>query len=854
MSLLVQRRGGGAPRRRQPAAPHPPRRKLSSPQTRRRRLSVPLILMTALMIALGAAGPAAAAPQEPVMTLTRLQELLTASSTGTVDAIFKTVVKGSMIVDVPCKIEGVVPQASIDNGDLLMFKASGPVIDQAGGIAAGMSGSPIYVVDPDEPSGSPARLVGAVSYGEYFTGNGLGLATPIEHMMTLESDFNVDLLAQRLAQTIDLATPVSGDGATISKIVVAPSTAAARRIEPGPHTAVLRPLSTFQLGGVPAGGPVAAALKKSFAAQGIDLRVGLAAGAAGSDANFAAPLVPGSSVGQLFMRGDVWFGGVGTTTYTTADGKLVGFGHPSTFDGYIRAYLTNANVIGLWNSAMDPHKVVAPGKVRGTITVDSGPGIAGLLGDAAIPADVPFTCTATNSATGKTVTTTSYATQWAADQFKYPYWNVFAMAFYPALYRATGDQQFDGHLTYSLTVQMTDGTHDYTLTRANTWEDSYGYDANYLVLTDLAALFSTLTSDPDGTINPHITGVNLDCTLSPGHNRARIVAVDAPGGVQVGTTTVKVTMYTTGSMVPVTVDVPLTIPAGMPTNGTIYAKAPHTNVESMGDGWYGWTTYSSPDTDPPRTLADLVAALDNAPGNDQLLVAYAPPSDEPGDLWDEGEPWGEDAVVARVPMNRYLSGQAAKGPASISISQESWPAVAGRPLTLKGTIYAEGSDLSNARIKIYSRDVGATADRLLAEVPVVAGPPEEGGEPTFTATVKARHTATFTAVWPGDANYLPSSADTFIEVRAAVRLAARVSSTGVRLTATVTPSDAGGKIAFQALKKSGSGILKQVAVNSKGTASFTWRLKKGTYRVVARFLGSQKNAPASSKPLRVVVR
>ena len=307
-------------------------------------------------------------------------------------------------------IEGIVPQAAADNGDLLMFQASGTIIEQAGGIAAGMSGSPVYVDD------GGAKLVGAVSYGEYFTSNGLGLATPIEHMMTLEDDFAIDPLAARLAKTIDLSGPLVVDGRAVRRVVVAPSTATARGVERTSGAVILRPLSVLQIGGVPAGIDSVTALKTAFARDGVDLRTGLASGAAGSEPEFETPLVPGSSVGELLMRGDVWLGGVGTTTYTTADGKLVAYGHPGMWDGYLTAYLTNADVIGLWNNAEEPHKVVAPGKVRGAITVDSGPGIAGVVGDAAIPDEVPLTCTATNGATGKTVTSTSYATQWAADR------------------------------------------------------------------------------------------------------------------------------------------------------------------------------------------------------------------------------------------------------------------------------------------------------------------------------------------------------------------------------------------------------------------------------------------------------
>ena len=47
-----------------------------------------------------------------------------------------------------------------------------PVMKDIGGIAAGMSGSPLFI----DVGGD--KMIGALSYGDIFTLNGLGLATP----------------------------------------------------------------------------------------------------------------------------------------------------------------------------------------------------------------------------------------------------------------------------------------------------------------------------------------------------------------------------------------------------------------------------------------------------------------------------------------------------------------------------------------------------------------------------------------------------------------------------------------------------------------------------------------------------
>ena len=822
-------------------------------------------LLTALLVGAALAGalcaPASAAPTDPTLSLADLQAKLAASPSGTVDGYFLTAVKGATIASIPCVIEGVVPQAAYDNGDLILFEAGGPVIDQAGGIAAGMSGSPVYVSD-----GGIDKLVGAVSYGEYDTIGGLGLATPIEHMTTLETDFTLDPLLATNTRTVKLTAPVTTSAGTLSRLLLAPTTRAARKLHPGRREAVLRPLSVIQVGGVPAGAPAFKQLQQRLAAKGFDVKAGLAGGAAGYAADFTTPLVPGSSVGELFMRGDSWWGGVGTTTYVTADGKLVAFGHPMMYDGKLSAYLTNADVIGLWASTYEPHKIVAPGAVRGTVTVDSGPGIAGVLD--VLPPEIPFTTTATYVPTGKTVTTTAYVTQWAADQFKWPYWDLNAMSFWPALYQATGDQAFDGHIAYTLTIKLTDGVDEYTVTRHNVWEDSYDYDAPFLVVTELASLFTTLTYDPDGTINAQLESIDLHATLTPGLDRARVVDVEVPGGVQTGLNTVRVTLYRYGSTAPETVDVPLTVPAGVSTQGTVYARAPFTSVESEGDGWYGWWSAYGPNSEPPETLADVVAGLEGL-SNSDLVVAYDPPNNGNDDWWGMGEPWSDKAVTASVSMNgTYMTGEASKSPTDISIWQQSGPAVAGRWVIVGGSV-GDGA-VEGDTVSIFTRDVDQTDETLVETVPLTKDPEDpQSGALVFTAEVPVMKNTTVRAMWGGNADYLVSSASTPIEVRARLGLKASVLSTGVvHLTATVTPSQLGatalpdspfppGQLIGFLRKVSGGGWalmgMKVKAAADGITFTATWRPKAGTYRVRALFAGSDFNGMAMSAMKKVVV-
>jgi hypothetical protein len=80
-----------------------------------------------------------------------------------------TVVQGTKVEPFDVDILGVVPNAG-PTGDLILVRVGGPLIEKTGGIASGMSGSPVYV---DE------QLVGAVSYGFSFSDHRVGFLTPI---------------------------------------------------------------------------------------------------------------------------------------------------------------------------------------------------------------------------------------------------------------------------------------------------------------------------------------------------------------------------------------------------------------------------------------------------------------------------------------------------------------------------------------------------------------------------------------------------------------------------------------------------------------------------------------------------
>ena len=410
------------------------------------------------LLALGAA-QASAAPQEPTLGLARLQELLAGSPAG-VPGYFKTVLKGDVITEIPCAVLGVVPGARGDGGDLIMFQASGPDIDAIGGIAHGMSGSPVYVQD-----GGQWMVIGAVSYGDVFTSGGLGLATPVEDMMTMETDYPA------LGVTVTLAAPLVTSNGPVTGVRFAE---AAKPFRTATSTRTFRPLATLSVSGLPKDSYVYRELEKRMSAAGVTLVAGLAGGGAEAG-SFETALVPGASVGALVTRGSVAYGGIGTVTYTTADAKVAAFGHPFgpiTFtypagDGTSAYYLTNADVIAMWGSSYDPYKVAVPGAVRGTVSLDSPVGILGTIG--APPAEAVFTSSASTNG-GPERTSVVDVTQACADEPLNTY--LMASLTYPGIYQSAGDGAFSGTLDYTLDIVVSDSTPDYTIHRESVWDST----------------------------------------------------------------------------------------------------------------------------------------------------------------------------------------------------------------------------------------------------------------------------------------------------------------------------------------------------------------------------------------------
>jgi hypothetical protein len=254
----------------------------------------------AAVAALGTAAPAAPvrSAQGPAVVPVSAMKV---GMTGT----GRTVLVGTHVSEFQVRVLGILHNAG-PAGDLVLFRASGPALQSAGGLAAGMSGSPIYL---------GGRLAGAFSYSFQASDPFIGLFTPIEYMLR-------DLpgtAAVPTNRTVAIAPMRTGDQ-VIRHITVMASRRTVARTAPGTLVAVPAATPLF-LSGLDE--TAQASLAQVLEPMGVEPMAG------GSSAVLppSTVLEPGSAIGVALLRGDIGAYAIGTLTYRDGN-RLVAFGHP----------------------------------------------------------------------------------------------------------------------------------------------------------------------------------------------------------------------------------------------------------------------------------------------------------------------------------------------------------------------------------------------------------------------------------------------------------------------------------------------------------------------------------------------
>lgn len=279
----------------------------------------------------------------PIMPITDLRPGM--------QGIGKTVIQGDTIEEFDVEVVGV--QGSEANGYAILVKCSGDLIERTGGVAHGMSGSPVYI---------DGRLVGAVAFGKQFDDHHYCYLTPIGRML-------------RLLEEEEL-----------------PATAALNGVKE------LKQFGLLQAGGFT---PYAFdVLKERLAVEGVGLELqSVAQGEQSSSKDFE----PGSAIGASFCSGDLSLGSLGTVTWVDDQGQVLAFGHPFLQRGQSNYFLNKAWMLGCIPNQASSYKVGNMGEPVGSITQDRASGIAGQVGK--LPDSVPVEIAVSDLDRGKHETT-----------------------------------------------------------------------------------------------------------------------------------------------------------------------------------------------------------------------------------------------------------------------------------------------------------------------------------------------------------------------------------------------------------------------------------------------------------------
>lgn len=230
------------------------------------------------------------------------------------------------------EILGVLKDSLGPGRDMILARLHGTKPEYTG-VVAGMSGSPVYI---------DGRLVGALSYriGQ-FSKEPIAGITPIAEML--------DVRDTPQAATLK----ANSDGHPELRAMETPLMFSGYSQET---------LDRFG---------------DRFRSMGLTPVAGL--GGSDAEAKQPEPLIPGSAVSAILVRGDLSMAGTCTVTYVDPT-RLLACGHPITQNGPVSMPMTKATVVATLPSPLNAFKIVNTTETVGSFTEDRASAILGRFG------------------------------------------------------------------------------------------------------------------------------------------------------------------------------------------------------------------------------------------------------------------------------------------------------------------------------------------------------------------------------------------------------------------------------------------------------------------------------------------
>jgi SpoIVB peptidase S55 len=303
-------------------------------------VSLVLLCLTSL------AGLAEEKPKIQIMP----EDQVKAGMHGVAYTVFEGVTPESMDVE----ILGVLRNMAGPKSDVILARLHGKKVEYFG-VVAGMSGSPVYI---------DGKLVGAIAYriGE-FSKEPIAGITPASSMLEIDA---MDKTpgpeeARGLSGAKQAAARTSGPGMAVT--TDQQDAGYANLLKPIETPLVFTGFSenTIRL------------FSKEFASAGVVPVMG--AGSVSTDKQ-PEPLVPGSAVSAILVRGDMNIAGTCTVTYLD-DSHLLACGHPLLQSGSVDMPMTKATVLATLPSPENSFKIVNTTEPVGAFIQDRRAGIMG---------------------------------------------------------------------------------------------------------------------------------------------------------------------------------------------------------------------------------------------------------------------------------------------------------------------------------------------------------------------------------------------------------------------------------------------------------------------------------------------
>jgi hypothetical protein len=295
---------------------------------------------------------------------------------------------------------------------VILANCSGAGLEKTG-ILAGMSGSPVYVPDPED--GNNYKMIGAVAYGWSFNKEPLCGIQPIEQMLTARTNCTTATLAdasdgiaaeqmsagigpQRTTVLQKLTAGWRGGAAGLDPLdvngvnVAAPGTAATTKMfqASAANEGGLQPLS-LPLAVAGGSDTLMAHMQELFAQTGLmPVSTASASGSHVEGSRKPVTLKPGDPCAVLLAWGDMDVSAVGTVTEVLGN-DVYAFGHSFNADGAVSLPLAVAEVKGRVASMEKPFKIASAGEIIGTFLGDQHTAIYGRMGQ--VPPSIPVEVT-----------------------------------------------------------------------------------------------------------------------------------------------------------------------------------------------------------------------------------------------------------------------------------------------------------------------------------------------------------------------------------------------------------------------------------------------------------------------------